>query len=170
MNRPNQAQDISASHQRSTQSIELLTFIFNEVIFGLDILQVEEIHSYENLYSLADTTGSIHPVISVRGNNVQMIDFGIKFGLVSKRNQSPKNVIILNHHEKQFGIAIDGVTEVITTNRSSLNMPDQSDDALSWFNYSSGLIKIDENILVVLDLEKLITHHETSVEDGQRGE
>ncbi len=170
MNRPSHVHEDSVTHHPSTQSIELLTFIFNDVIFGLDILQVEEIHSYENIYSLMDTTDSIYPVISVRGNSVQMIDFGIKFGLVSKRNQRPKNVIILNIHEKQFGIAIDGVTEVITTNRSLLYMPDQSADALSWFSYSSGLIKIDENILVVLDLEKLIIHHETSLDDRQRGE
>jgi purine-binding chemotaxis protein CheW len=155
---------------RTNQSIELLTFIFNEVIFGIDILQVEEIHSYENLYSLIDTTDSIHPVISVRGNDIQMIDFGIMFGLETKRNQRPKNIIILNHHEKQFGIAIDGVTEVITTNQSLLNMPDQTDDVLSELSYSSGLIKIDENILVVLDLEKLIIYHETSLDDRPRGE
>lgn len=170
MNRPSHVhEDLITLHQ-STQSIELLTFIFNDVIFGLDILQVEEIHSYENLNSLMGTTDSIHPIISVRGNNVQMIDFGIKFGLVSKRNQRPKNIIILNYQEKQFGIVIDGVTEVITTNRSLLKMPNQTDDGTNWFSYSSGLIKIDENILVVLDLEKLITHHEISLDDGQRGE
>jgi chemotaxis signal transduction protein len=99
-----------------------------------------------------------------------MIDFGIKFGLVSKKNQNPKNIIILNHRDEQFGIVIDGVTEVITTNRSLLKMPDQSNDASNWFSCSSGLIKVDENILVVLDLEKLLTHHETSLDDRQRGE
>lgn len=160
----------SVSHLRSNESIELLTFIFNEVIFGLDILQVDEIHSVENQYSLKETIDSIHPVISVRGNNIQIIDFGNKFGLVSTLKQSPKNIIIFNHHQRKFGIAVDGVTEVITTHRSLLTMPAQSDQALSWFNYSSGLIKIDENILVVLDLEKLITHQETSLDEGQHGE
>lgn len=170
MNRPSHAHEDSVNQYRTNQSIELLTFIFNEVIFGIDILQVEEIHSYENLYSLIDTKDSIHPVIAVRGNDVQMIDFGIMFGLETKRNQRPKNIIILNHHEKQFGIAIDGVTEVITTNRSLLNIPDQTNDVLSELSYSSGLIKIDENVLVVLDLEKLITHHVTSLDDRQHGE
>jgi purine-binding chemotaxis protein CheW len=106
----------------------------------------------------------------VRGNNIQIIDFGNKFGLVSTLKQSPKNIIIINHHQRKFGIVVDGVTEVITTHRSLLTMPAQSDQALSWFNYSSGLIKIDENILVVLDLEKLITHQETSLDEGQHGE
>lgn len=170
MNRPSHAHEDSVNQYRTNQSIELLTFIFNEVIFGIDILQVEEIHSYENLYSLIDTKDSIHPVIAVRGNDIQMIDFGIMFGLETKRNQRPKNIIILNHHEKQFGIAIDGVTEVITTNRSLLNIPDQTNDVLSELSYSSGLIKIDENVLVVLDLEKLITHHVTSLDDRQHGE
>jgi purine-binding chemotaxis protein CheW len=160
----------SVSHLRSNESIELLTFIFNEVIFGLDILQVDEIHSVENQYSLKETIDSIHPVISVRGNNIQIIDFGNKFGLVSTLKQSPKNIIIFNHHQRKFGIAVDGVTEVITTHRSLLTMPAQFDQALSWINYSSGLIKIDENILVVLDLEKLITHQETSLDEGQHGE
>jgi purine-binding chemotaxis protein CheW len=160
----------SVSHLHSNESIELLTFIFNEVIFGLDILQVDEIHSVENQYSLKETIDSIHPVISVRGNNIQIIDFGNKFGLVSTLKQSPKNIIIINHHQRKFGIVVDGVTEVITTHRSLLTMPAQSDQALSWFNYSSGLIKIDENILVVLDLEKLITHQETSLDEGQHGE
>lgn len=170
MNKPSNASVDSVMQHRPNQSIELLTFIFNEVIFGLDILQVEEIHSYDSIYPLMGTKDSIHPVITVRGSNVQMIDFGIKFGLVSKKNQSPKNIIILNHHEKQFGIAIDGVTEVITTSRSLLNMPNQENDTLHCFSYSSGFIKIDENILVVLDIEKLITHHETTLTDGHRGE
>lgn len=170
LNRSSQAHESSDTHHRSSQSIELLTFVLNEVIFGLDILHVEEIHSYQNPYSLLDINNSVHPVISARGNKIEIIDFGIKFGLYSKNNQQSKNIIILNHHEKQFGIIIDGVAEVISTNRSLLVMPEFSEDAFNGFSYTSGLIKIDEHVLVVLDLEKLINHHEKRLDDGRNGE
>ena len=140
------------------------------MIFGLDILKVEEIHGYENIYPLVDTNNLINQVITVRGNKIQMIDLAIKFGLVKNDGHCPKNIIILNAHERQFGIEIDGVTEVITTNKSLINMPVQHESAMTCLHYSSGLIKVDENLLVVLDLEKLITHDDLAKVDGLRDE
>lgn len=170
MNRSSQAHVDPSTSSPASQSIELLTFLFNEVIFGLDILKVEEIHGYENIYPLVDTNNLINQVITVRGNKIQMIDLAIKFGLVKNDGHCPKNIIILNAHERQFGIEIDGVTEVITTNKSLINMPVQHESAMTCLHYSSGLIKVDENILVVLDLEKLITHDDLAKVDGLRDE
>jgi purine-binding chemotaxis protein CheW len=170
LNRLNQADKDLDTLLGSIRSIELLTFVFNEVIFALDILQVEEIHSAENLNVHMDMNNSNQPVISVRGKKVEIIDFGVKFGLVSKSKKTARNIIILNHHEKKFGIVIDGVAEVISTNRSLLSMPKHSLDLFHWLSYTSGLIKIDENILVVLDVEKLITHHEMRLDEGRQDE
>ena len=170
MNRSSQAHVDPSTSSPASQSIELLTFLFNEVIFGLDILKVEEIHGYENIYPLVDTNNLIIQVITVRGNKIQMIDLAIKFGLVKNDGHCPKNIIILNAHERQFGIAIDGVTEVITTNKSLINMPVQHESAMTCLHYSSGLIKVDENLLVVLDLEKLITRDDLAKVDGLRDE
>lgn len=170
LNRSSPAHVDPSTSSPVSQSIELLTFLFNEVIFGLDILKVEEIHGYENIYPLVGVNKSINQVVTVRGNKIQMIDLAIKFGLIKNDDHCPKNIIILNAHERQFGIAIDGVTEVITTDKSMINMPIQRESAMSCLHYSSGLIKVDENLLVVLDLEKLITHDDLASVDGLRDE
>jgi purine-binding chemotaxis protein CheW len=170
LNTPSQTHENPATSGRSSQSIELLTFIFNEVIFAIDILLVEEIHGYVNLVSKIDAASSINSVISVRGSPVQMIDLGVMFGLNPAHNSCPKNIIILNLHDRQFGITIDGVTEVITTDRSLLTPPIQTESSLSWHRYSAGLIKVDHHLLVVLDLEKLVSHHNLIVVGGLHGE
>ncbi|MEI6836749.1 MAG: chemotaxis protein CheW [Alcaligenaceae bacterium] len=166
MNRSSPAHIDPSTSYPAPQSIELLTFWFNEVIFALDILKVEEIHGYEIIYPQIGASKSIHQVMTVRGNKIQMIDLAIKFGLVKNNDHCPKNIIILNAHERQFGIAIDGVTEVITTDKSMINMPMQRESEMSYLHYSSGLIKVDENLLVVLDLDKLITHDDLASVDG----
>jgi len=167
---PNQAYGDPLTVNQKSQSIELLTFSFNEVIFGLDILKVEEIHGYENPYSIVSTNNAIKQSITVRGNKIQMIDLSVKFGFPTNSSGDPKNVIILNALERQFGIAVDGVTEVITTNKSLISMPSQHDRALSGLDFATGLIKVDENILVVLDLAKLITRDDLISSDGLRDE
>ena len=170
LNLPNQAHEDPLTANQTSQSIELLTFLFNEVIFALDILKVEEIHGYENHYPIVGSTNTIKQSITVRGNKIHMIDLSVKFGFPANSASDPKNLIILNAHERQFGIAADGVTEVITTNKSLISMPSQYDHALSGLAFTSGLIKVDENILVVLDLEKLITRDDLICSDGLRDE
>ena len=170
MNTPSRTHENLAASGRSSQSIELLTFVFNEVIFAIDILLVEEIHGYVNLVSKIDAASSINSIFTVRGSPVQMIDLGVTFGLTPTHNACPKNIIILNLQDRQFGITIDGVTEVITTDRSLLTPPTQTEVSLSWHRYAAGLIKVDEHLLVVLDLEKLVSHHDLSLVDGLHGE
>jgi purine-binding chemotaxis protein CheW len=163
LNRPSQAQADPQLSAPQAQAIELLTFLFNGIIFGLDILLVEEIHGYESIYSSINTKRGSDSVLSVRGAVVHMIDLAERFCVSSHRIAHPKNVIILNFRNKQYGIAIDGVTEVITTSLSLLSMPTQAEDSLRWFKYAAGSIRVDENLLVVLNLEKLISHNDSSL-------
>ena len=60
---------------------EYLSFVLGESQYGIDILKVQEIRTYETPTRIANTPPFIKGVMNLRGNIVPIIDLRVKFGL-----------------------------------------------------------------------------------------
>ncbi len=143
---------------------EFLTFTLGPEEYAIDILKVQEIRGYEQPTTIANVPDFIKGVINLRGIIVPIVDLRIKFG-VGKAEYTPFTVvIILSISGRVVGIVVDGVSDV-TSLRSEQIRPAPEFAASVDTRYIKGLGTLDERMLIVVDIERLMLSAEMALMD-----
>jgi purine-binding chemotaxis protein CheW len=146
------------------QTKEFLSFRLGGEEYGIDILKVQEIRGWETPTAIANTPAFIKGVINLRGIIVPIIDLRIKFALSEAKYDSFTVVIILSVARRVLGVVVDAVSDVITLTAAQMRpAPDFS--ASLETRFITGLGTIDERMLILLDIEKLIASRDMQLFD-----
>lgn len=146
----NEIQGVSAG------SRELLTFTLGSEEYGIDILKVQEIRGYDAVTKIANSPEFIKGVINLRGIIVPIVDMRIKFHLGNVTYNELTVVIILNVANRVVGIVVDGVSDVIALTAEQVKPSPEFSSTLDT-QYITGLGTVDERMIIVVDIEKLLT-------------
>lgn len=139
----------------NTESSEFLTFRLGKEEYGIEILKVQEIRRWEQPTSIANAPAFIKGVINLRGTIVPVVDMRIKFGLGEAAYDMFTVVIILNVAGRIVGMVVDAVSDVITLDGAQIRpAPDFS--ASFDTQYITGLGTLDNRMLILVDIEKLM--------------
>src|ERR1017187_4832473 len=143
---------------------EFLTFTLGAEEYGMDILKVQEIRGYDAVTAIANTPAFIKGVINLRGIIVPIVDLRIKFNLSKVDYDQFTVVIILNLSKRVVVVVVDSVSDVLTLT------PDQIKDAPSLSTsldtkYIMGLGTIDQRMLILVDIEKLMSSRDMELMD-----
>jgi purine-binding chemotaxis protein CheW len=137
-------------------SRELLTFTLGSEEYGIDILKVQEIRGYDAVTTIANSPSFIKGVINLRGIIVPIVDMRIKFNLGNITYNELTVVIILNIAKRVVGIVVDGVSDVIALAPDQIKPAPEFSSSLD-MQYIMGLGTVDERMIIVVDIEKLMT-------------
>lgn len=143
-------------------SREFLVFSLGAEEYAIDILKVQEIRSYENVTRIANVPDFIKGVTNLRGVIVPIVDLRIKFHLETVEYGVQTVVIVVNVGERVVGIVVDGVSDVMTLTPEQIKPAPEFGVALS-SNYLSGLGSVGERMLVLVDIDKLLTGEEMAL-------
>lgn len=146
----------------SVSSGEFLTFTLGHEEYGIDILKVQEIRGYETPTRIANAPDFIKGVINLRGVIVPIVDMRIKFNLGEPTYDQFTVVIILNIGKRVVGIVVDGVSDVIQLSAANLRPAPEFGSALDT-QYILGLGTIDERMIIVVDIEQLMSSQEMAL-------
>ena len=136
---------------------EYLTFTLGKEEYGIDILKVQEIRGYEAVTRIANAPEFIKGVVNLRGIIVPIVDMRIKFNLGEAKYDQFTVVIILNVAGRVVGMVVDSVSDVIQLTAQQIRPA--PDFASSTFDtkYITGLGTIDERMLILVDIERLMS-------------
>ena len=146
----------------SANSGEFLTFTLGAEEYGIDILKVQEIRGYDTVTKIANSPPFIKGVINLRGVIVPIVDMRIKFSLGEPTYDQFTVVIILNIGKRVMGIVVDGVSDVIQLSSDNLHPAPEFGSILDT-RYIVGLGTVEERMIIVVDIEKLMTSSEMSL-------
>jgi purine-binding chemotaxis protein CheW len=150
------------SQNRIASSGEFLTFTLGREEYGIDILKVQEIRGYEDPTRIANAPPFIKGVINLRGVIVPIVDLRIKFNLGNPTYDQFTVVIILNIGRRVVGAVVDGVSDVIQLSSDNLRPAPEFGSALDT-QYILGLGTIDERMIIVVDIERLMSSQEMAL-------
>ncbi|MBB1486837.1 chemotaxis protein CheW [Oceanospirillum sediminis] len=146
---------------------EYLTFSLGEEHYAVDILKVQEIRGYGAVTKIANAPAFIKGVINLRGVIVPIIDLRIKFNVGEAHYDEFTIVIVLHLSNRVVGIVVDGVSDVVSLGGDQIkNPPDFSANFDS--EYILGLATVDEQMLIIVDIEKLMSSEEMALVDKSR--
>ena len=161
-----QLQTTNTTKAAPAKADEFLTFRLGNEEYGLEILKVQEIRGHDAITRIANAPDFIKGVVNLRGIIVPIIDLRIKFRLERADYDQFTVVIILNVSGRVVGIVVDGVSDVITLDADQVK-PTPDFAAQLDTDYILGLGTIDDRMLILVDIEKLMSSQGMGLVEGK---
>ncbi|QIL45064.1 chemotaxis protein CheW [Acidovorax sp. HDW3] len=139
-----------------TGAREYLTFRLDQEEYGIDILKVQEIRGYEPPTRIAHAPAFLKGVVNLRGTIVPIVDMRLKFNCSKAEYNSFTVVIILNLHKRVVGIVVDSVSDVMELASDNVRSAPDIESAID-SSCIFGLGSVNERMLILLDIEKLMS-------------
>lgn len=140
-------------------SHEYLTFTLGAEEYGVDILKVQEIRGYDQVTRLPEAPEFIKGVINLRGLIVPVVDLRLKFRLSRATYDETTVMIVLAVAGRTIGVVVDGVSDVLRLDPSQVRGVPDLGSAIDR-KFLTGLGVVDERMLILLDIERLMTSEE----------
>lgn len=159
----------ASTAETGTDHKQYLVFSLGREEYAIDILKVQEIRGYDNVTRIANTPEFIKGVSNLRGVIVPIVDLRIKFHLEDVDYNVDTVVIVVNIGERVIGIVVDRVSDVMTLS------PEQTRPAPEFgvsvpLDYILGLGNLDDRMLILVDIEKLLDSKEMELVDEAAAE
>lgn len=144
--------------------LEYLTFMLGEETYGIDILKVQEIRGYDVVTRIANAPEFMKGVINLRGVIVPIVDMRIKFDVGEATYHEFTVVIIMNVLNRVIGMVVDSVSDVVALRAEQIRPAPEMGAALDT-HYITGLGTQDDELLILVDIEKLMSSKEMQLID-----
>ena len=145
---------------------EYLTFRLDQEEYGIDILKVQEIRGYERPTRIANAPAFIKGVVNLRGTIVPIVDMRLKFNCAKAEYNALTVVIILNLRNRIVGIVVDSVSDVLELAADNRKAAPDIDSVID-SSAVVGLGSVGERMLILLDIEKLMSGLDMGLVTGE---
>lgn len=143
----------------SRELLQLVTFRLGNEEFSLDILRVQEIIRHMELTRVPRTPDFVDGVINLRGRVIPVLDLRKRFGLPSDAKTNETRIIVVDVDNKTVGLKVDAVSEVLRLPADTVE-PAPAIVTGAESDYIKGVGKLDGRLLILLDVEKILTRTE----------
>jgi purine-binding chemotaxis protein CheW len=139
---------------------EYLTFRLGSEEYGIDILKVQEIRSYEPPTKIANAPAYLKGVVNLRGVIVPIVDLRVKFNCFNDEGQTEINsftvVIVLNVRGRVVGAVVDSVSDVMQLSEQAIQPAPEMSTSVVDTTYITGIANVNERLLILMDIESLM--------------
>ena len=139
---------------------QVVLFDLGGETYGLDIATVHEIIRMQPVTKVPKAPVYVEGVINLRGKVIPVIDLGKKFGIDKTDRDKNNRIVVVNIQNTTLGIIVDAVTEVLRVPASSIE-PVTDIVTFGYLDYLQGIAKLDEKMVILLSLDKLLTQDRT---------
>jgi purine-binding chemotaxis protein CheW len=145
--------------QSSEEVLQLVSFTLGKEEFGIDILKVQEINRTSSVTRVPNAPHFIEGVINLRGKVIPIVDLRKRFGMSSSQHDKNTRIIVVEVLSKTVGFIVDSVREVLRIPQSVVDPPPPIVAGIS-SDYIEGVGKMDDRLLILLNLEKALSSTE----------
>ena len=143
----------------ASSKLEFLSFRLGDEEYGIDIQKVQELRGYDAVTRIANASAFIKGVVNLRGIIIPIIDMRIKFDLGEPSYDEFTVVIVLNIRGRVVGMVVDSVSDVITLSAEQIKPAPEMGSTLDT-DYLIGLGTLDQRMIILLDIERLMSSEE----------
>lgn len=144
------------AQRKDAELLQLVTFSIGEEEFGVDILKVQEIIRIMEITKVPRAQDFVEGVINLRGKVIPIIDLRRRFGFASKEHDKHTRIIVIEINNMIVGFVVDSVSEVLRIPAATVEPPPPVVAGVE-SEYISGVGKLEDRLLILLDLDKLLS-------------
>ena len=134
---------------------DFVTFIIKGQMFGIPVLKVQDILTTDKIAAIPLAPPEVKGSINLRGRIVTVIDVRVRLGLDKRDDDSHGMGVTVEHYNDLYTLLVDDVGDVIGLSNESYEDNPSTLDPL-WREFASGVYRLDDCLMVVLDVENLL--------------
>lgn len=146
----------SAGH--SDALLQIVTFHVGTETFALDILKVHEIIRFQQLTRVPNLPSYVEGVLNLRGKVIPVVGLRQRIGLERKEPSATTKIIVASVKDEVLGFMVDSVSEVLRIGADTVEPAPRLSEGGQ--KYVSGVGKVNDLLLLILDLDKLLSENE----------
>lgn len=138
---------------------KFLTFVLGSEIYGIEILNAREIIGLIDITTVPQPLDYMKGVINLRGKIIPVIDLRMKFSMQEEKHTQETCVIVVEVNSTSIGIIVDSVSEVLDIGRGEIEDAPNFGQGIDT-SFIMGLGKVKEKIIILLDIDKVLSAEE----------
>ena len=143
-----------------------LTFKLGPESYGLGILKVQELIGMMAVTHVPKSSPFMRGMINLRGKVIPVIDLRLKFNMESAPDSERTCIIVVQIMNVStplvLGLIVDEVSEVLDLTENQLEPPPEFGGSVDT-GYISGVGKVGEKVIILLDLDCVFSSQESAV-------
>ncbi len=156
---------LEGQQSEATGSMQLVSFRLAQEEYGIEITQVQEIILMGEITRVPQTADYIKGLINLRSTVIPIVDLRSRFGLQEGEMNEDTRIMVVNVAGKTIGIIVDAVSEVLRITQEQIAPPPPTVAGLGQ-EYLTGLVKLDDRLLILLDINKILGEEEAAQVDA----
>ena len=169
---PSQGQAVSMGAQTglvaTADSMQLISFMLGDETYGIEITKIREIIRIGQITQVPETPHYIKGLINLRSTVIPVIDLRTRFGLAEGELTDEGRIVVLNVGDRTIGIIVDAVSEVLRVTGDQISEAPPTVTSLG-NEYMTGLVRLEEQLLILLDVDKLFGEQRLAEMDEAAG-
>ncbi len=134
---------------------EFVTIKIENQLFGIPVLMINDVLNFQPITKVYLASPEIRGILNLRGHIVTAIDLRCVLGVEKDETLDEEMIIVIEEAGQWFGFIVDEVGDVISLPDENFeNNPGTMDD--KWKKASSGVYRMEGELLVVLNIEALL--------------
>ncbi len=138
---------------------KVIIFQLNDEEYAVSVQQVGSIERIEPITRVPQTADFVKGVINLRGVVTPIIDLRIRFGLKETEFTESSRIIIVYLDDMEVGLIVDAANDVIDIPENAIEPAPEVIGSVD-VDYIDGVAKLDNRLLVLLNLQKVLTKEE----------
>jgi purine-binding chemotaxis protein CheW len=161
------ANSLSVNDEKSSDFQQYLTFAVAGEEYGLRIMAIREIRGWADATRLPNRPDYMRGVINLRGVIIPIFDLRCRFGQGVTEANDKHVVIILAVEDWTLGVLVDAVSDIIDARDSDIRPAPRQDEQGDAQYFVSGLIALENRMVVLLDIARLFGREEVRQAVGE---
>jgi len=149
----------------SSDILQLVSFRLGKEEFAVDILKIQEINRLVEITRVPKAPAFVEGVINLRGKVIPVIDLRKRLGLANEQRDEETRIVVMDIQKRIVGLIVDSVSEVLRAPSSSVEPPPPMLGGID-SEYIRGVCKLEDRLLILLDVNKLLSIEEADLLEG----
>jgi purine-binding chemotaxis protein CheW len=143
-----------------TGSMQLVSFKLGDETYGIEITKIREIILVGEITQVPETPPYVKGLINLRSTVIPVIDLRARFSLPHGDLTADSRIMVLHVGSRTIGIVVDSVNEVLRVTHRAVS-PAPPTVTNSGNGYMTGLVRLKEDLLILLDVDRLLGDEQT---------
>lgn len=144
---------------------QYVSFVLAGEEYGVPILSVQEIIRYETVTRVPQSSEFIEGVLNLRGQVIPVVNLRKKFALEERELDNSTRIIVVEVQGRVVGMVVDEVSEVMQIDSDDIAPPPPLGTTVQ-ADFISGMGKIEDKLIILLDIDRILTEEEANLVQG----
>jgi purine-binding chemotaxis protein CheW len=141
------------------REMQLVAFKVGREEFGVDVKKVEGVISLVDITRMPRAPKFVEGIINLRGQIIAVVDLGSRLGIEEAERDAATRIVVVEAQDVKVGLIVDS-PEVINIDKEDIEASPALAGGDVETSFIKGVVKIAERLLILLDVDRVLSDEE----------